>query len=160
LVPTVFGFTAPNPVAPPISRIDRVQKDLTNGFIKLIAVDPTDSLPHTTIGYYLPWETAPSYRRIKVAEQSYLRIKYRRKDIEVRSQADWINIENRLALLMLLKAVQASLNNQVDASQKFEAEGMRLLSNEAESLRPPALDGPQVTWSEGLPAHELDRMFY
>lgn len=160
LVPTVYGFSEPNPDAPAILRIDRVQKAATNGFVKLIAVDQTTLASHTLIGYYQPWETAPSYRRIRVPDRSWLRIKYRRKDLEVRSASDWINIENRLALLLLLKAVMFSLNNQTDQAQKFEAEGMRLLSNEQEALRPPSLDGPQIVFMDTPPAGDVDRMYY
>lgn len=160
LVPTVFGFVGPNPVVPPIARIERIQKQVTNGFVRLIAVDPISNHSHTLIGYYQPWETNPSYRRIRVPNRSEIRIKYRRKDIEVRSSADWININNRLALLLLLKSVIFSLNNSTQQAQQFEAEAIRLLSNEAEALRPPAQSGPQITWSAGLPAGPTDRLFY
>ncbi len=160
LVPTVFGFSGPNPTVPPIARIDRVQKQVTNGFVKLIAIDPITSLSHTLIGYYQPWETNPSYRRIRVPDRSEIRIKYRRKDIEVRSASDWININNRLALLLLLKSVIFNLNNQTQQAQQFEAEGIRLLSNEAEALRPPALNSPQIVFNEGLPAIPCDTLFY
>lgn len=160
LVPTVYGFSEPNPSAPAISRIDRVQKDVTNGFVRLLAVNTSDSSSHTLIGYYLPWETNPRYRRIAVQDRSWLRIKYRRNDIEVRSASDWINMENRLALLLLLKSVQFNLNNQTAQANQFETEGMRLLSNEAESLRPPAQDGPIITWSEGIPATAVDTLFF
>lgn len=158
-VPSIFGFSAPNPDAPLIARIDRVQKSLTNGFVRLIAINE-DGTTNTTIGHYLPWETVPSYRRIKVPNRSWIRIKYRRKDIEVRSKADWINIDNREALLLLLKAVKFRLNNQFDQARASESEGMRLLSNEAAALRVPALDGPQIVFNEGIPAGQFDTLFF
>lgn len=160
LVPTVYGFSVPSDAAPNIARIDRIEKAVTNGFIRLIAVDRDTLASHTQIGYYLPWETNPSYRRIKVGNQSWIRIKYRKKDLEVRAASDWINIDNREAFLMLLKAVKFRLDNQIDAARSYESEGMRLISNEAEALRPPGLDSPQITWSEGLPAGQLDTLIY
>lgn len=160
LVPTVFGFTIPNPSAPAILRIDRVQKPATNGFIKLTAVDSVTLAPHTLIGYYQPWEINPSYRRIRVPDRTWIRIKYRRKDLEVRGTGDWINIDNREALFLLLKAVQFRLQNQIEQARGYEAEGLRLLSNEAEALRPPALIGPIITFNEGLPAGQYDTLFY
>lgn len=161
LVPDVYGFAIPNPDAPSIYRIDRVTKNVTNGFVKLIAVDPfSSSDTKTTIGHYLPWETTPSYRRIRVPDRSWLRIKYRRKDIEVRGENDWINIEHRLALLLLIKAVKFRLNEQFEAARAAEADATNMLSEEAESLRPPAVGGPQVIWNEGLPAANSEGLFY
>lgn len=160
LVPTVYGFSVPNPAAPDIARIDRIQKAVTNGFVRVIAVDSTTLASHTMIGYYQPWETDPRYRRVRVSNQTWIRIKYRRKDLEVRATTDWINIENREALLMLLKSVKFRLDNQIDQARGFESEGIRLLSNEAEALRPPAQIGPQITWGTGMPASETDVLFY
>lgn len=159
-VPTVFGFSIPNPDAPLIAKIDKIQKAVTNGFIKLIAVDKDTGDPLTLVGYYLPWETVPMYRRVRAGNNSWLRIKYRKKDLEVRSAADWINIESRMALLMLLKAVKYRLDNQFDTGNAAEAAGMKLLSDEAEALRPPGLDVPQVTFNEGIPADPWDRLYY
>ncbi len=158
LVPTVYGFSQPNPEAPAIARIDKIKKDETNGFIKLIAVDPDNGTPLTTIGYYLPWETEPMYRRLRVPNNTWIRIKYRKKDLEVRSLSDWINIENKQALLVLLKSVKFRLDNNFEQAGAAEVEGMRLLSNEAEALRPPGLDSPQIIFNE-YPAWNNDRLY-
>lgn len=160
LVPTVFDFSIANPNAPLIVKIDKIHKALTNGFIKLIAVDKDTGVPLTQIGYYQPWETVPLYRRLRAGNGSWLRIKYKKKDLEVRSDADWINIESRLALLFLLKAVKYGLDNQFETSTASHAAGMKLLSDEAESLRVPGLDAPQVTFAEGIPASQMDVLFY
>jgi hypothetical protein len=160
LVPTVYGYSVPNPDAPDIARIDRIQKVATNGFIKLIAVDSATLETHTMIGYYQPWELNPSYRRIRTPNRNWIRIKYRKKDLEIRASSDWINIENREALLLLIKAVQFRLSNQIDQARAYETEGIRLLSNEAEALRPPSLSGPQIVWNTGIPASENDTLFF
>ncbi len=160
LVPTVYGFSVPNGDAPTIAKIDRVQKQITNGFVKLLAIDPTTMDVHTMIGYYQPWETNPSYRRIRVSNQSWIKIKYRKKDLEVRAASDWINIENREALILLIKAVKFRLDNQIDQGKSYEIEGMRLLSNEAEALRPPGLSGPQIIWADGANGQTNDTLFY
>jgi hypothetical protein len=111
------------------------------------------------IGYYLPWETNPSYRRIRVPDRSWIRIKYRKKDIEVRGSSDWINIENREALFLLLKAVKFRLDNQIDNAKSYEAEGLRLLANEADSLRPPAISPPQIIF-DGPDFGTTDTLLY
>lgn len=158
LVPTVFGFSTTNPNAPAITRIDRIKKDLTNGFIRLVAIDPTDSTVHTQIGYYMPWETNPTYRRIKVQEKSWVRIKYKRRDIEVRGTGDWINIDNREALLLLLRAVKYRMDGRLEDARNYEIEGMRLLSNEAEALRPNAISPPQVIFTDHQA--QVDSLYY
>lgn len=161
LVPTIYGFPAVNPEAPAITRIDRISKTVSNGFIKLLAIDPDDSTSHTQIGYYQPWETTPSYRRIRVPDRSWIRIKYTRKDIEVRGLGDWINIENREALLLILRSVKLRFDGQVDQARAYEAEGLRLLSNEAESLRPSAITPPQIIVdSTTYGQTEGDRLYY
>ena len=161
LVPMIFGFAVPNTSVPAVARIDRIKKDETNGFVKLIALDDTTNVPQTTIGYYLPWETNPTYRRIRVNDNNWTRIKYRKKDIEVRGVQDWINIDNREALLLLVRAVKLRLDNQFELARTAETEGMRLLSNEAEALRPPGLNTPQIvfadwdSWNNGT-----ERLYY
>jgi len=161
LVPTIYGFPAANPDAPAIARIDRIQKSVSNGFIKLLAVDPDDSSSHTQIGYYQPWETVPAYRRIRVPDRSWIRIKYKRRDVEVRGIGDWINLDNREALMLLLRAVRLRYDGQVDQARVYETEGMRLLSNEAEALRPSAISPPQIIVdSTMMGLGEGDRLYY
>jgi hypothetical protein len=144
LVPTIYGFSGVHPDAPSIARIDRIKKNVTNGFVRLLAIDPVELTSHTQIGYYHPWETVPSYRRIRVGDRSWLRIKYRRKDLEVRGMGDWINIENRQALILFCKAVKFRLDDQLERAVAYEKDGLRLISNQAESLRPSALTPPQI----------------
>lgn len=160
LVPTTFGFSIPSSTAPAIGRIDRIIKAETQGFVQLVAVDPDTLESVNQIGYYLPWETTPSYRRIRVPDESWIRIKYRRKDLEVRSSSDWINIENREALLLLLKAVKFRLDNALEQGRAYEAEGLRLLSAEAEMLRPPSVVGPQINWDGANTGYGEDRLIY
>ena len=158
IVPTVFGFSVPSPTAPNITRIERVEKPVTNGFIRLLAVNPDTLQGETQIGYYLPWETSPSYRRIKVPDRSWIRIKYRKKDLKVRGASDWINIENTEALILLLKAVKARRDEQLDKAAMLQGEGMKLLSDEAEALRPSGISPPQIIF-DSFPC-DYDRLYY
>ncbi len=159
LVPTVYGFSLPNPDAPMVSRVDRIQKDVTNGFIRLIAVNQ-DGTPNTQIGYYRPEETNPSYVRIKAPGRSWLKIKYRKRSFKITSVNDWVNVNNREVLILAVKAVQARRRNNLDLGSQLEAESSRILTKEVEAKRPPGISPPQIVWSEGLPAGELDRLFY
>ncbi len=160
LVPTVYGYPGLNPDAPTITRIDRVTKQATNGFIRLIAIDPVTNASHTLIGYYLPWETTPMYRRIRVGDHSWVRVKYKKKDLEVRGEDDWINIENREALILLIKCVKFRLDNQIEQAKNYEIEGIRLLSNQIESERPPGISPPQIIWDSYPPTGTSDTLFF
>jgi hypothetical protein len=162
-----FGFatalqsaTAPAPAAdaPYFAKIDRIQKPETAGFVRLYGV--TAAGTHVLLGTYLPWETVPSYRRVRVPGGSWIRIRYRKRDLEVRGESDWINLENRQALLLLLKSVKLRLTDgQIEQARAYEAEGIRLLSDEAEANKPPALSAPQVIWADG-PSTSGDTLFY
>lgn len=161
LVPCIYGVQGFNPDAPAIARIDRIHKTRSNGFIKLLAVDPADNSINTQIGYYQPWETNPIYRRIKVSDRTWVRIKYKRKDLDVRGIGDWINLENREALLLLCKAVKFRMDNQIENARAYEQEGIRLLTNDAESLRPNSITPPQIIFGESVTRYDgEDRLFY
>lgn len=147
LVPTVYGFSQPNPAAPLIARIDRVQKLVTNGFIRLLAVND-DGSAHTLIGHYRPNETNPRYARIRVGNKKWIRLKYRKRDFEVRSVNDWINIENREAILLAVKAVHLRRRGQYEAARTAEAEAVRILGNEAHAKRPPGISPFQVIYND------------
>lgn len=159
LVPTVFGFSEPNPSAPAISRIDRIQKAVTNGNIRLLAVDST-GVSQTKIGDYQPDETSPSYVRIKVPCNNWLRIKYRKRDLQVRSVNDWINIENREVLILAVKAVDYRRQNNIELASQLEAEAVRLLNNQAEASRPPAVNAPQIVMDVFPNQSYYEGMFY
>lgn len=159
LVPTIYGFAKPNPEAPAIARFDRIKKDPTNGFIKLLAIN-TDGTPHTQIGYYRPEETVPNYVRIKVACNNWIKIKYKKKNFEVTSANDWVNVNNREVLILAVKAVQFRRRNNFDQAIQAESEASRILTKEVEAQRPPGISPPQIVWNEGIPASEYDRLFY
>lgn len=160
LVPTVYGYSVANTSQTPVARIDRIKKAVTNGMVKLIAVNPTTLVSNTTIGHYQPYEVNPTYRRIRVGDRSWVRVKYRRVDNFIRSANDWINIENREAIILLVKAVHFRLVNQIDQAKSYELEGMRLLSNEADSLRPNAISPPQIVFNEGVQSQSADTLFF
>ncbi len=157
LVPTVYGFSQPNPDAPLVARIDRIQKAATNGFVRLLAVN-SDGTASTLIGSYLPAETNPSYVRIKIPCNNWVRIKYRKRDLQVRSVNDWINIENREVLILAVKAVNYRRKNNVELAAQLESEAVRILNNEAAAKRPPAISAPIIVFDTYPECHE--GMFY
>lgn len=170
LVPVVFGMPQVNADAPAIARIDRVQKDSFNDYVELIAVNPLVTATELyTLGLYQPWERDPSYRRIRISIRDNsqqegipqtVRIAYKKKSTEIRSMDDWINLDNREALLLAVKAVKFREANNFEQSRIAEGEAQRIMSEEAASNRPTtALSGPQIIRGDDWGC-DFDRLFY
>ncbi len=144
LVPLIFGFSSRNTSIPPLSSIYRISKDVTTDFVKLLAIKSSDSTTLTQVGYYEPDEILPAYRRIRVPNKTWVRVKYKKKNLELTSQRSWINIDNREALRLACRAVQFRLLDKYDSAKAAEAESSRILSEETESNRPSGPRTPQI----------------
>jgi hypothetical protein len=160
VVPMVYGFPQVHASAPAIARIDRIEKDETNGYVELVAVDPlATSTELYRLGYYGPRETDPAYRRIRVnvdssgQETTAVRISYRKKDTEIKSREDWINLDNREAIILAVKAVKFREANNFEQARSAESEAQRLLSEQVSAKKTTtALSSPQImrtdSWDE------------
>jgi hypothetical protein len=73
---------------------------------------------------------------------------------------DWVNIDNRESLLLLVKAVKFRLDNQLEMARAYEAEGIRLLSDEAEAIRPNVVSPPKIIFESTIGHSDEDRLFY
>jgi hypothetical protein len=158
LVPTVFGYAQPNPEIGTIDEIYRIRKDLTNGFVRLNAIN-ADGTPHTGIGYYGPNETDPSYRRLRVAAKNWARIKYKKKDLIVRSRSDWINIDHFEAMLLMIRAVKFRRDGRFDLADASEIQSIRLINAQAEAQTPGGINPVKVIYSD-FPVGEHDTLIY
>lgn len=144
LVPLVYGFSNRNPNIPAISSIYRISKEMTHDYVRLIAVDASTGLSMTKIGEYEPSETLPSYRRIRVPNKSWVRIKYKKKDLKLTSQSDFINLDNDEVLRLACRAVKFRLDDQYDKARAAEEEATRIWNEQIESKRPSGPREPQI----------------
>lgn len=144
LVPMVFGFSKRAPNVPPLGSIYRISRDQTKDFVKLIAIRASDGVSQCQIGEYEPSETLPQYRRIKVPHKSAVLIKYKKASIQLRTQQDFINIDNYEALRLACRAVKFRLDDKYSAAQAAEAEASRILSEETASKLPSGPRVPQI----------------
>jgi hypothetical protein len=158
LVPTIFGFAQRNPNVPPLGTIYRVSKETTKDFVKLYAVNSSDGVSQTLIGDYEPDETLPQYRRIRVPNKAATLVKYKKADLEIRSQRDFINCDNRQALLLACRSVKFSSTDKYDQARAAEAEAVRLITAEAEAKRPAGPRIPQII--NGVYRDDGDELFY
>ncbi len=63
----------------------------------------------TLLGYWHPDEVEPKYRMIKVSttRETRIRIKFKRRWRRVTSMFDWVPLRSRLALLDMMRAIEA-----------------------------------------------------
>ncbi len=160
LVPTVYGYSVRNPDISPIARITRVQKVVTSGRIRLLAVNTGGLTPHTLIGHYEPDETDPQYQRLKVPPHSWVRVKYQKKDYTIRSQNDWIALNSSQALVLGVKAVKFRMDDKIDIAAQYEAEASRLLSEDQAAKQAAVVLSPQIVNSDTWNQCQTDQLIY
>lgn len=135
-VPTAFGYAVPNPTAPKISRITRVRKSATKGYIRLTSFD-IGSTTGVLLGDYAPDETEPSYRRIKLGRNcGWVRIIYRRRIFKVTKLTDLIPLHSPFAVLMALKAITKMEDDQLDEGDRYLERAVSFLTKEQLSRNP------------------------
>jgi len=144
LVPQIFGFAKPAPNVPALGKIYRISREATRDFVKLIAIRASDGVSQTKIGHYEPSETLPQYRRVKVPHKSSVLVKYKKASLQIRSQQDFINIENFEALRLACRAVKFRLDDRYTQALAAEKEASRILSEETESKLPAGPRVPQI----------------
>ena len=121
-----------------VKDITRVIKPLTNGRIELYVWDSGRGNMLTQIGNYQPQETNPSYRRIKIAhENPCLRVRFRRKTWEIRSQNDWLPFRNSMSVLCMVKALEFLRKNFYDQYRAYSDEATKLLLEEQDVRKGP-----------------------
>lgn len=149
LVPTIAGYPLPNPNAPLIARIDRISLQMPRkGFVRLVGVDPSNTDQSTNkvlLGIYTPDEQYPAYRRIRLGSRNaWARIKYRKKDAVIRSLTDWIDVDNKLAILLACQAVKFYRQQKYDLGASALAQATQMLSDGQNVKQTPSPVGPQV----------------
>ena len=148
LVPTVYGYSVRAADVGPIAIIQRIQKEVTAGRVRLIAISPTDLSAQTLIGHYEPDETNPAYQRLKIPVHSWVRVKYQKKDYVIRSQNDWISLDSSQAIIMAVKAVKFRYDDKLDVARGYEDEAARLLAENQKATQPAVVISPQIVNSD------------
>ncbi len=145
LVPTIFGYALPDSTAPYISRITSIRKAVTVANVRLSSFDNSSS-SGTLLGVFEHDETDPNYRRIKIHRNAdWVRIAYRRRSLELRSQKDRIYLHSRPALLLAMRALKAYSETDLAAGTQYEAHATRLLTEKESVLTAPVSNPVQVS---------------
>lgn len=131
------------PVDQKIKRITRISKPLTQGFVRLVALDD-QSHNGTMIGEYRPYETEPNYRRAKISGpgadsvgghscSTWLRVLFRRKQATVRTLKDPIFLHSQEAIIRACQAIRKYDSDLFEEGDKYLARAVAFL-NSAEKV--------------------------
>jgi len=128
-----------------VKKIERVEKELSDSFIDLYAWDTGRTTALTLIGHYYFDETAPSYRRIKVGKPcAWVRVRYRKRTFKFLSENDFIPISNKMAIIMMLKALEHFRADHKDQGTACEEKAVQWLLEEQLARTGPESRGIQV----------------
>jgi hypothetical protein len=145
-IPVFQNVSALPPNAPVFSRITHIEKQVTEGPIRLATVGGV------LLGVYQGNETVPAYRRIQLGRcVPWIRIRYRMRTWSVRSKYDLIPCNSNQAVLMMLRALKAydSPGGLADG-EAFESTAIRWMTEEQFSSNPPVAAPIQVLNSAPL----------
>jgi hypothetical protein len=129
----IDGFTVDG--ATPVDRITRIIKGSSKGFIKLIGTKVGDPAVTNVLGYWMPDELEPNYRKIKLPRGcERVRIMYRMRDRKVQSLTDPLHLRSKTAILTQLKAnellMSAKSAADLQQAEALEAKALRYLIDE------------------------------
>lgn len=144
-IPVLYGIGAGIPVNIEVSRITRVFKPITRGFVRLVALeDGCHQESGTLLGYYLPNEQTPNYRSISLNGArnicqildacnpmlSWVRMKYRRKTYQINSKDDVIFLHSPTAIKMAVQMIKKYENDLPEEYVKYEKLAKKALMDE------------------------------
>lgn len=153
-----------------ICRITKIVSPTTDGFINVFAYDYATSTA-VLVGLIKPWETEPNYRRIKISgagsqsccgtsdasQASWIRMRFRRKQYEIRSLNDFLFLSSNYALFLAIKAVKKYEADIIDEAEKYMAKAIYCLERKEKiangpNRRPIQVKGPSF-W--GASSHNM-----
>jgi hypothetical protein len=125
---------------PVVGRVTKIEKPMTDGYVRVFAWDLARDNDVTLLGDLHPTETQPSFRRIQISgNTTWVRMKYRRKHIELTSERDFINLDSKMAILSMVQSQELLLRKFADESERY-----RVFAIEYLNKRNRALDGPRT----------------
>lgn len=117
-VPIIFGIGSGMTTSQLVKRITRIAKPVTNGFVRIVALDPGATSGGTLLGLIRPYITNPSFRRIKISGSgtatlstsgtctTWVRMRARKKTFKIASMDDAIPLNSVTALKMMVMAIK------------------------------------------------------
>lgn len=148
-VPVLFGIGSGMMVSQKVKRITRVSKTVTNGFLKLVAIDPGNAVGGTLLGLFRPNITEPGFRRITVSGNgtdrfgdcnsclTWVRMRARRKNYKVTQLSDAIPLHSVTAIKMMCQAIKKYEADLAEEYLKYKSLAKDALMDEQKSRSGP-----------------------
>ena len=134
--------------------VERVSKDVTDGFVSLYSYDP-ETHQMFFLAKYHPQETNPRYRRYRITSPNYTHgtsiyalceLGY----VPMTSLDDVLIIQNMDALKMMVMAIEFENEREFQAAKAYEADAYRLIEDQRSSERQHDYNLIQVSPAYGL----------
>jgi hypothetical protein len=123
-----------------IAEVTQMEKPVTDGYIRVYGWDTSRDTNLALLGDLHPTETNPAYRRIRIAAKTlWVRMKYRKRSITITSVRDFINLDSKMAIMMMVQSQDLLIKRFAD-----EAERYRVIAIDYLNRRNRALDGPRT----------------
>jgi hypothetical protein len=123
-----------------VRTVSSIEKPVTDGYIRLYAWDTSRTGNIALLGDIHPTETVPAYRRIRINKSATsVRLKYRRRAFDILTERDFINLDSRMAILMMVQSQELLFKKFIAESEQY-----RLIAVEYLNKRHRALDGPRA----------------
>jgi hypothetical protein len=123
-----------------VAEVYNVQYPITDGFKRLYAWDTGRDQNIAFLGSSPSFETNPTYRRIRIRDNAkWVRMKYRRRSYDLITEYDFINLDSKMAILMMVQSQELLLRKFADESERY-----RSISVEFLNKRNRAIDGARI----------------
>lgn len=123
-----------------VAQITQVQVPISDGFKRLYAWDTGRPDNIAFLGNIPSFETSPLYRRIQIRENAkWIRMKYRRRSYDLITEYDFINLDSKMAILMMVQSQELLMRKFADESERYRAIAVEYLNK-----RNRAIDGARI----------------
>lgn len=142
-VPVHVSSGGPGEGAPFFARITRVDKSLTNGPVRLTILNGVEEI---LLGIYQSYDRRPAFRRIQLTHcVNWVRVRFRRRNLQIRSRYDIIPLAPRQAIIMALRALKKyDEPGGIAEGEALEATAVRWMVEHQHTLSSPAVQPIQV----------------
>lgn len=159
LVPMQYGQSNYNPNAPLIVRVERIDKEETDGYVRLYAKNAAGTEQYR-IGNYPPEETNPQYKLIRVSPGcgcTHVRVAFKKRTERLTSLSDLIPLHSRLAMILAVKSLKKFDEDRLEDGELYQQKAVQLLTKKQLSDAPPTAPSFQVA-DGNLIADKRDRL--
>jgi hypothetical protein len=119
-----------------VARIERITRQATAGFVRLIAYDAVQQTTSVLLGYYYPDETEPRYFRLKLpTDAQWIRLRYRKRTLKVTSVWQPLHLHSRMAIVTMVRSMKL-LDTDAASAQVMEDKAMKFLDDDQKARNP------------------------